>query len=69
MADDLVLVTGATGLVGNAIAKKLLARGRRVRALVRDVDRAHRLLAPEIELARGNVEDRPSLDAAVAHRS
>ena len=65
MARDLVLVTGATGLIGNAVAKKLAAQGGRVRALVRDLDRATRLLPPEIELARGDITDRASIDAAM----
>ena len=38
------LVTGATGGVGRRVAARLLARGARVRALVRDVDKARQLL-------------------------
>lgn len=34
-----VLVTGATGLIGHAIARELLADGHSVRALVRDLAR------------------------------
>ncbi|HET9062155.1 MAG TPA: NmrA family NAD(P)-binding protein, partial [Candidatus Binatia bacterium] len=33
-----VLLTGATGLLGNAIARALVADGRAVRALVRSPD-------------------------------
>lgn len=65
MARDLVLVTGATGLIGNAVAKKLAAKGTRVRALVRDLDRAKKLLPAEVELARGDITDRASVDAAM----
>ena len=39
-----VLVTGATGKVGNAIASALLDRGEAVRALVRDPQRAASVL-------------------------
>ena len=39
-----VLVTGATGGVGRRVVGKLLARGARVRALVRDLDKARELL-------------------------
>jgi nucleoside-diphosphate-sugar epimerase len=50
-----VLVTGATGLIGNAIARELLGRGHAVRALVRDLDRARPHLPGDIELVRGDV--------------
>lgn len=40
-----VLVTGATGGVGKRVVQNLLAEGRRVRALVRDVEKARGLLA------------------------
>lgn len=65
MPNDLVLVTGATGLIGNAVAKKLAASGSQVRALVRDVERARPLLPTEVELVRGDVTDPPSIAAAV----
>lgn len=59
------LVTGATGTVGAAVVSQLLAAGRPVRALVRDVARARTLLPAEVELVAGDVTDRPSVDAAV----
>lgn len=43
-ADGIVLVAGATGGVGKRVVEQLLARGRRVRALVRDVPKATELL-------------------------
>src|SRR4051794_31154018 len=60
-----VLLTGATGTVGNAIARALVARGRAVRALVRDPARARACLPAEIELVRGDVTDAASVRAAV----
>lgn len=66
MADDLTLVTGATGLVGHSVAAELLARGRRVRALVRDVERAHAIVPAGAELALGDVTDEASVARAVA---
>ena len=59
-----VLVTGATGLVGFAVADRLKRDGKHVRALVRDVARARTLLGPDIELCEGDVTARESLDVA-----
>src|SRR6185503_17542781 len=59
------LVTGATGLIGNAIAKRLVAAGHETRALVRDVGRARRVLPPEVELNAGDITDPGSLIRAV----
>jgi uncharacterized protein YbjT (DUF2867 family) len=39
------LVTGATGGVGRRVVARLLARGDRVRALVRDIEKARTLLS------------------------
>jgi dihydroflavonol-4-reductase len=60
-----VLVTGATGKVGYAIANALLERGDQVRALVRDQNRAASILPAGIEPIRGDVTDAGSLAAAV----
>ncbi len=56
------LVTGATGKVGNAVARALLARGHEVRGLVRDAAGAR--LADGVEPVRGDVTDPPSLERA-----
>lgn len=59
-----VLVVGATGQLGTAVVRQLVARGRRVRALVRPAsDHAH-LRIPGVELAVGDLRDRASLDRA-----
>jgi dihydroflavonol-4-reductase len=60
-----VLVTGATGKVGNAVARALEARGDQVRALVRDPGRAREVLPGSVELVRGDVTDPASIEAAV----
>jgi dihydroflavonol-4-reductase len=60
-----VLVTGATGKVGFAIATALLDRGDHVRALVRDQKRAAGVLPAGIEPVTGDATDPESLDAAV----
>jgi dihydroflavonol-4-reductase len=58
------LVTGATGKVGNAVARRLAERGDEVVALVRDVAKARELLPEGIELARGDATDADSVRAA-----
>jgi nucleoside-diphosphate-sugar epimerase len=58
------LVTGATGKVGGAVARALVARGDSVRALVRDPERAARLLPGEVELVRGDVTEPETLAPA-----
>jgi nucleoside-diphosphate-sugar epimerase len=60
-----VLVTGATGKVGHAIASALLDRGDQVRALVRDPKRAASILPAGVEPRRGDATDAESLTAAV----
>ncbi len=45
-----VLVTGATGFVGRALVPRLLARGDRVIALVRNPGKAATLLGPDVTL-------------------
>ena len=61
-----VLVTGATGKVGYAIANQLLERGDSVRALVRDSQRAATLLPAAIEPVEGDITDAEGLAKAVA---
>lgn len=61
-----VLVTGATGRQGGAVARALLAQGTPVRALVRDLQSpaAAALQTLGASLALGNFDDRESLLAA-----
>ncbi|MGW4233451.1 NmrA/HSCARG family protein [Streptomyces sp. NPDC004980] len=63
-----VLVTGATGRQGGAVARALLATGTPVRALVRDPHsrRAKAVEALGVELVVGDLSDRASLDPACA---
>lgn len=60
-----VFLTGATGVVGNAIAKRLSRFGRPVRALVRDRERAAGCLPESVELAVGDVTDAESVRRAM----
>ena len=59
-----VLVTGATGKVGNAVVRRLADRGDEVVALVRDVARARESLPSNVELVRGDVTDVASVRQA-----
>ncbi|HYC54385.1 MAG TPA: NAD-dependent epimerase/dehydratase family protein [Candidatus Binatia bacterium] len=61
-----VLLTGATGLLGNAIARALVAQGRTVRALVRSPERARKVVPAACELIEGDVTDIASVRRAAA---
>jgi dihydroflavonol-4-reductase len=58
------LVTGATGKVGNAVARALLERGTDVRVLIRDPARAGGALPADAELLRGDVTEPDSVERA-----
>jgi nucleoside-diphosphate-sugar epimerase len=60
-----ILVTGATGKVGSRLTKRLVERGDRVRALVRNLARAVEQREAGIELVQGDLLDVGSLAAAV----
>ena len=61
----LTLVTGATGTVGYNIVKSLLARGRQVRLLVRDLKRAKSILPEDCVFVQGDITDIESLRKAM----
>jgi dihydroflavonol-4-reductase len=64
------LVTGATGLVGNNVVRRLLEQGQAVRVLARAGADARPLVGLNVEIARGDVRDRQAVAAAlqgVAH--
>jgi dihydroflavonol-4-reductase len=61
----MILVTGATGHIGNVLIRALLARGKKVRALVRPGPLPVSLTGLNVELVRGDVLERDSLRPAV----
>ena len=63
---ETTLVTGATGLVGYNILMALRQRQRKVRVLVRSLEKARRRLPADCELVQGDVTDRDSVDRAMA---
>jgi len=54
-------VTGATGFVGSALAKKLREQGHEVHASVRNPDKAKDLQVLGVKLFRGDVTDKESM--------
>jgi dihydroflavonol-4-reductase len=66
LAPGLSLVTGATGFVGAAVARALLAAGLSVRVLARPRSDRRNLAGLDVEIAEGSLEDAASLAKAVA---
>jgi len=64
MADGPILLTGGTGYLGRWILRALRAKGAPVRLLARDPNACADLAGPGVEVVRGDVTDRASLDAA-----
>jgi len=59
------LVTGGTGFVGGAIVRELIRRGHEVRALARTASKTEQLESLGVEIAPGDILDRPSLERAL----
>jgi dihydroflavonol-4-reductase len=58
------LLTGATGFLGSAVARRLIERGHEVRALVRHGARFENIAGLDIELVQGDLTDPRSLERA-----
>ncbi len=59
------LVTGATGFVGAAIARRLVAEGHSVRVMCRESSDRSNVEGLKVEIVTGDMTDQTSLDAAV----
>ncbi len=64
-AREPILVTGATGQQGGAVARSLLHHGQKVRALTRNPAKAAELKNLGAEVVTGDLTDRASLEAAL----
>src|SRR5215210_6848784 len=66
-AERLIVVTGATGKQGGAVARSLLDRGFRIRALTRNPQKpeAQALADRGAEVVQGDMEDRSSMERAL----
>ncbi len=66
MSDRVIAVTGATGQQGGSVARTLLDKGWKVRALTRDPEKpaARGLAGLGAEIVPGDLDSRPELDAA-----
>lgn len=60
----MILVVGATGLLGGAIVDRLVAQGKPVRAFVRNASDADRFAARGLETVTGDLKDAASLKRA-----
>ncbi|NOY57941.1 MAG: SDR family NAD(P)-dependent oxidoreductase [Calditrichaeota bacterium] len=62
---DTILVVGATGMLGEPVARQLQKDGYAVRVLARNPDKAKTKLGDSFDFIRGDVEDASSLVKAV----
>ncbi|WP_027721666.1 hopanoid-associated sugar epimerase [Maridesulfovibrio zosterae] len=60
-----VLITGATGLIGSRLVPILYAQGFKIKALVRDPEKARRMFSEPIEFISGDLNDASAIDTAL----
>lgn len=63
---DRVLITGASGFVGSAVARALQGRGLEIRALVRETSARGNLAGLEVETVEGDITDPAAMSGAMA---
>ena len=60
-----ILVTGATGQQGGAVARSLLAKGQKVRVMTRNPEKAASLAKAGAEVVQGDLTNQASLQVAL----
>jgi dihydroflavonol-4-reductase len=65
VSGDPVLVTGGSGFLGSAVVRSLIARGARVRVLVRPASPSGNLIGLDCETIVGDLGDKQSLKASL----
>jgi len=60
-----VLITGATGFIGSAVARELSEKGTKIRCLVRDTSNTKNLDGLYVEIAHGDIRDIDSVRRAL----
>jgi dihydroflavonol-4-reductase len=60
-----VLITGASGFIGSAVAHKLVASGYSVRAMVRPSSPRHHIAGLDLEFCEGDLRDEGSVKRAI----
>src|SRR5438874_12539431 len=58
----MIVLTGATGTIGQSLSEQLAATGAKFRVIARNPDKVKK--EPNIEVVKGNYDDKASLDAA-----
>jgi dihydroflavonol-4-reductase len=61
----MILITGASGFVGSAVARQLLQAGEQVRVLVRSTSSRVNVADPKLEIVEGDLRDAASLARAL----
>jgi dihydroflavonol-4-reductase len=61
-----VLITGATGFIGAAVTRAVVAQGDEVRVLIRPTSNLKNLEGLPVETVHGDLQDSPSLKKAIA---
>jgi len=61
----MILITGASGFVGAAVARSLVSAGHKVRALVRPTSSRVNLADPRLEIVEGDLLDAGSIERAM----
>src|SRR5581483_5846081 len=62
----MILITGASGTVGRELVKRMARPEKRIRAMVRDRDRAASIAYPGVDLVSGDFGDIQTLDDAMS---